>query len=95
MSSKSWDDEDVAVIFILLASRIPLLAAVISQTKLKYFMSSLEKRLRDRRIPRSALLDTHQSSFQQLYHSRNDQAFITFTGLYSPYSDSGRIVVLS
>jgi hypothetical protein len=113
MSSKSWDDDDVAVIFLLLASRIPVLAAVISQTNLKHFMSTLEKRLRDWCIPRCASLDTHQSSFQWLYHSWNDQAFITFTGLeyssfqylldkftplynhYSPYSDSGRIAVLS
>jgi hypothetical protein len=63
MSSKSWDDDMVAVTFLLLASRIPVLAAVISQTKLKHFMSSLERRLRDWRIPQCALVDA-QSSFQ-------------------------------
>jgi hypothetical protein len=38
MLSKSWDDDMVAVTFLLLASRISLLAAVISQTKLKHFI---------------------------------------------------------
>jgi hypothetical protein len=77
MLSKSWDDDDVAITFLLLPSRIPLLASVISQTKVRDFMT----RLRDGRIPRCALVDTRQSSFQQLYCYRNGQAFITFTGL--------------
>jgi hypothetical protein len=44
-------------------------------------MFSLEKRLRYHLIPRCALVDTCQSSFQHLLLSRKDQAFITFTGL--------------
>ncbi len=67
MSSKSLVDDDVAIIFSLLSSIIPLLASVIFQTKLIEIMSYLERRLRDRRIPRCALVDAGQSSFQRLY----------------------------
>jgi hypothetical protein len=81
MSSKLCDDDDFAALFLLMSGRTPLLAFLISETRLRDFMSSLEKRLRYRRIPRCALVDTRQSSFQRLLLSRNDQAFITFTGL--------------
>jgi hypothetical protein len=39
------------------------------------------RRRRDRRIPREALLLPKVSPWQKLYHSRNDQALITVTGL--------------
>jgi hypothetical protein len=81
MSSKSCDDDDFAALFLMMSGRTPLLSSLISETRLRDFMSSLEKRLRYRRIPRCALVDTRQSSFQRLLLSRNDQAFITFTGL--------------
>ena len=41
----------------------------------------VEKRRRDRRIPRIALQDPSVSSWRKLYHSNNDQAMITLTGL--------------
>ena len=78
---KSYDDDDFAILFCLLAVRIPMLTCLITETTLRDFMSPLERRLRDRRIPRCALVDIGHSSFQHLYLSRNDQAFITFTGL--------------
>jgi hypothetical protein len=81
MSSKSCNDDDFAALFLMMSGRTPLLACLISETRLRDFMSSLEKRLRYRRIPICALVDTRQSSFHRLFLSRNDQSFITFTGL--------------
>jgi hypothetical protein len=81
MSSKSCDDDDFAALFLMMSGRTPLLACFMSETRLRDFMSSLEKRLGYRRIPRCVLVDTRQSSFHGLYLSRNDQDLITFTGL--------------
>lgn len=44
-------------------------------------LSQEQKKRRQKRIPRVALLHPHQSSWRKLYTSRNDQALITFTGL--------------
>ena len=86
MSPLSSYDDVLAVILLLLAGQTVLQAASLSEMKLKHFMSAWERRLRDRRIPRCALVDTRVSSFQRLYQSRNDQAFITFTGFdYSSF----------
>jgi hypothetical protein len=81
MLSKPCNDDDFAALFLMMSGRTPLLACLMSETRLRGFMSSLEKRLRYRRIPRCALVDARQSSCQCLFLSRNDQAFITFTGL--------------
>jgi hypothetical protein len=49
--------------------------------KLFYRSLSIEDRqLRQQRIPRISLQDSHQSSWRRLYHSENDQALITLTG---------------
>jgi len=83
MPSSSSDDDDFAALFLLFSSAcIPLNTAIVAQMKLRDFFSFVELQRRYRRIPRCALVDTQQSSFQRLYYSRNDQAFIiTFTGL--------------
>jgi hypothetical protein len=60
--------------------QLPLLALIFSEAKLKHFLSSAELQKRDRRICRCALLYADQSPWQKLYHSRNEQSFITFTG---------------
>jgi len=39
------------------------------------------RRRRDRRIPRIALQDPHQSAWRKVYNSQSDQAMITLTGL--------------
>jgi len=78
MSAK---DDDFILLLLLLSQQLPLTAAVLSNTKLKHFLSYIELKRRDRRIPRCALVDASCSPFQRLYHSRNDQSFITFTGL--------------
>jgi hypothetical protein len=76
------DDDDFAALFLLFSSAcIPLNTAIVAQMKLRDFFSFVELQRRYRRIPCCALVDTRQSSFQRLYYSRNDQAFITFTGL--------------
>ena len=49
----------------------------------KFFHRSLSRamrRLRDRRIPRISLHHPSESSWRQLYGSRNDQALVTLTG---------------
>jgi len=82
MPSSSSDDDDFAAVFLLFSSAcIPLNTAIVAQMKLRDFFSFVELQRRYHRIPRCALVDTRQSSFQRLYYSRNDQAFITFTGL--------------
>ena len=78
MSAK---DDDFILFLLLLSQQLPLTAAVLSNAKLKHFLSYIELKRRDRRIPRYALVHADQSPFQRLYHSKNDQSFITFTGL--------------
>ena len=67
--------------FFLVSCQLPLISFIFSEAKLKHFLSSAELRRRDRRIRRCALVDSNRSPFQKLYHSKNDQSFITFTGL--------------
>jgi hypothetical protein len=82
MAPSSSEDDDFAAVFLLLSpSHIPLTTAIIAQIKLWDFFSFAELQCRYRRIPQCALVDTHESSFQRLYNSHNNQAFITFTGL--------------
>jgi hypothetical protein len=54
-----------------------------SRNRKKFYslLSKKEKRRRQKRIPRIALLFPHQSPWRKLYMSRSDQAFITLTGL--------------
>jgi len=67
--------------FLLASCQLPLLGFIFSEVKLKHFLSSTELQKRDRRIRRCALVHAHESPFLKLYHSKNDQSFITFTGL--------------
>lgn len=46
----------------------------------KQFLSVMEIWNRDRRIPRSALIDPQSSPWERLYTSKNDQALITLLG---------------
>jgi hypothetical protein len=73
-------DDDFVPLFLLLSCQHPSILALLLEAKLKHFLSLEELRKRDRRIPHCALVDARQSSFLRLYHSRNDQSFITFTG---------------
>jgi len=82
MPPSSSDYGDFTAVFLLVSSsRILLTAAIIAQVKLRIFFSFVRLQLRYQCIPPCTLVDTHQSSFQRLYSSHNDQAFITFTGL--------------
>ena len=74
-------DDDFVSLFLLLSCQHPSILALLLQAKLKHFLSLEELRKRDRRIPHCALVVARQSSFLRLYHSRNEQSFITFTGL--------------
>jgi hypothetical protein len=81
MSTLSNDDDDFIMLLLLMSCQLPLLALIFSEAKLKHFLSLAELRRRDRRIQRCALVDANQSPWQKLYHSRNDQSCITFTGV--------------
>jgi len=74
-------EDDFVALFLRLSCQHPSIAALLLQAKLKHFLSLEELRKRDWHIPRFALVDARQSSFLRLYHSRNDQSFITFTRL--------------
>lgn len=54
-----------------------------SRYRKRYYnsLSAARRRLRDRRIPRIALLNTAESPWKRLYQSGSDQAMITLTGL--------------
>ncbi len=74
-------DDDFILFLLLLSQQLPLTAAVLSNAKLKHFLSYIELKRGDRHIPRCALIHADQSPFQRLYHSKNDQSLFTFTGL--------------
>jgi len=78
--SSENDEDDFFKMFLLVSCQLPLLAFIFSEAKLEDFLSSAELQRRDRYIRRCALLDANQSPWQKLYHSRNEQSFITFTG---------------
>jgi hypothetical protein len=79
MSTSRNDDDDFIMMFLLMSCQLPLLALIFSEAKLKHFLSSAELWRKDRQIRWCALVDANQSPWQKLYHSRNDQSFITFT----------------
>jgi len=83
-SSKNDDYNNIFLAVALLSQQSVLLPLLLSQAKLKQFLSIAEKRRRDRRIPRCALLAPGASPFVKLYKSRNEQSLITFTGLDYP-----------
>jgi hypothetical protein len=82
------DDSEWEEIFIYLALKAKnskASSSFIASRNRKVFyrmLSRAEKKRRDRRIiPRISLQDPHESSWRKLYHSNNDQAMITLTGL--------------
>jgi hypothetical protein len=80
MLTKSRDEDDFFMLFLFVTCQLPLLALIFSEAKLKHFLSSAELQKRDHQIRQCALLYANQSPWQKLYHSRNEQSFITFTG---------------
>ena len=87
MSTKSCNEDDFFIFFLVVTCQLFLLALIFSEAKLKHFLSSAELQKRDRQIRRCAPLYADQSPWQKLYHSRNEQSFITFTGFdYATFS---------
>jgi hypothetical protein len=78
----SWLDlkEDMMLLSMLSQQLIMLLAGY-SVVDFPSLLSIAEYRRRKRRIPRCALTSPHYSSFTTLLASRNEQAYITVTGL--------------
>ncbi len=74
------DDFDVLSLLISLHLHHQRSALVLSFSRFYHFLSIEDRRRRDRRIPRIALADPHESSFVRLYRSANDQALITMSG---------------
>jgi len=79
-SSLSGFDDNLLLLTTLSLQCIAVLA-VYALVDYDFFLSIAELRRRKRRIPRCALTNPHYSSFQVLLASRNDQAYITVTGL--------------
>ncbi len=55
-----------------------------NNTSFKSLLSIEQRRRRDRRIPRIALVDPSESAWVKLYCSGSDSAMITLTGLDYP-----------
>jgi hypothetical protein len=74
---------DHIILLYILKRRAASGAYVHSRNRKRFYkmLSQEQKKRRQKRIPRVALLHPHQSSWRKLYTSRNDQALITFTGL--------------
>jgi hypothetical protein len=86
--SSKWSSNDdyneIFLVALLLSQQSALLPLLLSQAKLKQFLSIAEVRRRDRRIPRCAFLAPGASPFMKLYKAHNEQSLITFTGLDYP-----------
>ena len=77
------DDELFELFFLIQATLMPQNQQYTHSRNRKAFhnsLSTVEKQLRDRRIPRISLHDPSASAWRQLYLSRNDQALVTLTG---------------
>ena len=80
------DDFDFMVLLVYLihrrAKQKNSTRSIHSRYQKKYLkqLRSLQRRLRQRRIPRASLLDPRQSAWCTLLESGNDQALITLTG---------------
>jgi hypothetical protein len=83
-SSNNDDYNEMFLVAVLLNQQSALLPLLLSQAKLKQFLSIAEVRRRDRRIPRCALVAPGASPFMKLYKSHNEQSLTTFTGLDYP-----------
>ncbi len=83
-SSKNDDYNNIFLAVALLSQQSALLPLLLSQARLKQFLSIAEIRRQDRRIPRCARLAPGASPFVKLYKSRNEQSLITFMGLDYP-----------
>ena len=79
--SAAIDDDDLSLLVLLLGHHFVVLASLLYAADHRLFFSTEQRRRCLRRIPRCALVHMDNSSFRALYNSRNDQSFITFTGL--------------
>jgi hypothetical protein len=78
------DDLDLMLLFFLYyIERKKNSRPVHSRYRKQYLqrLGSLQRRIRQRRIPRVSLQDASQSAWKTLFNSGNDQALITLTGL--------------
>ncbi|KAI2494341.1 hypothetical protein MHU86_1385 [Fragilaria crotonensis] len=78
------DDIDMMLLFLLYRRETKKNSFQVHSRYRKKFLKnlgSLQRRLRQRRIPRVSLQDASQSAWKTLFNSGNDQALITLTGL--------------
>jgi hypothetical protein len=75
------DNDNIMLLLLLAGCHFRVIASVLYDADCRTFLSEDQQRRRSRRIPRCALVHMDYSSFRALYNSRNDQSFITFTGL--------------
>jgi len=77
----SGHDLNDFILLLLMQQHHQLSATVICTARFRQFLHPEERRRRDPRVPRIALVDPTESSFYRLYRSRDDQALIATTGL--------------
>jgi serine/threonine-protein kinase RIO1 len=79
--SAVMDNDNILLLFLFVGCHFRVIASVLFDADFRAFISEDQIRRHSRRIPRCALVHMDYSSFRALYNSRNDQSFITFTGL--------------
>lgn len=81
MPSTIKDDESLTMLYLLIVSqKFPVVAVILSRTKLRDFLSLAQLHIRDYHICRSALVNPDASSFQMLCKSGNNQSLIFYWG---------------
>ena len=74
-------NQNLTILYLLfLCQQFPVIAVILSKTKLRDFLSLAQLHIRDYHICRSALVNHDASSFQMLCKSGNNQSLI-FLGL--------------
>jgi hypothetical protein len=79
--SAAVDDDNILLFLLLFGHQFLVVASVLYDADYRIFLSEVQLKRCSRRIARCALANMDYSSFRALYNSRNDQSFITFTGL--------------
>jgi len=79
--SAVMDDDNLLLLSLLAGCHFRVIASILYDAEFKALLPDDQRKARSRRIPRCALVHMDYSSYRALYISRNDQSFITFTGL--------------
>jgi hypothetical protein len=79
--SAVMDDDNLLLLSLLAGCHFRVIASILRDADFRALLPDDQQKFRSRRIPRCALVHMDYFSYRALYISRNDQSFITFTGL--------------